>query len=195
MPAPKPLPPDDEPRLVERIRQGDVRAFERLFAAHYAALCGFVASYVRSDAIAEELVADLFRWLWERRERWEVTGDVRTYLLVAARNRALDHLKHERIERRAQETLVVSRGERPPGMGMPMPSTDASVRAAELDAAIQRAIEALPERCRLAFTLRRQQHLSYVEIAAVMGTAVKTVEVQIGVALKALRKSLADWIE
>jgi RNA polymerase sigma-70 factor (ECF subfamily) len=56
-------------------------------------------------------------------------------------------------------------------------------------------VAALPERRRVAFTLCRRHYLSYAEIAEVMGTTVKTVEGQIGLALKALRKSLADWLE
>jgi len=68
------------------------------------------------------------------------------------------------------------------------------LRAAELAAAIERAIAQLPPRCREAYLLRRQHHLSYAEIARVMGIAPKTVEIQIGAALKALRASLADWL-
>ncbi len=52
---------------------------------------------------------------------------------------------------------------------------------------LQDAIERLPARCRLIFTLSRQQDMSYGEIARSLGLSVKTVEVQMGRALKALR--------
>lgn len=183
----------DEQDLVERVRAGDVRAFEQLFTMYYGSLCGFVDSYVHSEAIAEEVVSDLFRRIWERRAEWTPAKSVATYLFGAARNRALDHLKHARVERRAAAILTF--GNRVPAMGTPPLGADAAVRAAELEAAIERAVEALPERCRAVFTLRRRHHLSYAEIAGTMGTTVKTVEVQIGLALKALRKSLVDWLE
>lgn len=186
-------PPPLDGVLVERIRAGDVAAFETLFTVLYPSLCGFVESYVRSDAIAEDLVADLFRRLWERREHWAPTTSATSYLFGAARNRALDHLKRERVELRVRENPALA--VRPPGMGAPSPGPEAELAAAELDAAIERAIEALPERRRLAFTLRRRHHLSYAEIAEVMGIAVKTVDVQIGLAIKSLRKSLSEWIE
>jgi RNA polymerase sigma-70 factor (ECF subfamily) len=178
--------------LAARVRAGDVAAFESLFTTHYASLCGFVVSYVRSEAVAEDLVADLFRHIWGRRERWMPKKGIATYLFGAARNRALDYLKHERIERRVRRDLVLSVHRA--SMGAPPARADERVVAEELDIAIQRAIKALPPRRRLAFTLRRQQCMSYAQIAEVMGTSVKTVEIQIGLALKSLRSSLADWI-
>ena len=75
--------------------------FADLFRAHYAELCHFVLQFVRSRPVAEELVQDLFLRIWERRQSWEEELPSRSYLYQAARNRALDHLKHERIAQRA----------------------------------------------------------------------------------------------
>ncbi len=86
--------------LVERVRVGEAAAFERLFLTYYPSLCGFVDTYVHSEAIAEELVSDLFRRLWEQRERWTPTTSVASYLFGAARNCAIDYLKHQRVEQR-----------------------------------------------------------------------------------------------
>jgi RNA polymerase sigma-70 factor (ECF subfamily) len=67
------------------------------------------------------------------------------------------------------------------------------VRTAEFVAAVQRAVGRLPERCRLIFRLHREQGLTYPEIAEVLEISPKTVEVQMGRALKALRKALAGF--
>ena len=59
--------------------------------------------------------------------------------------------------------------------------------------AVRAAIAKLPERCRLVYTLHREQGLSYAEVAAVMGISVKTVDAQMGRALKSLRKLLGGF--
>ena len=82
--------PDGPDALVARVRAGDERALETVFRSHYSPLCDFAARYVRQDALAEELVQDLFADLWARRQSWYVRGSVRAYLFAAVRNRALN---------------------------------------------------------------------------------------------------------
>ena len=64
----------------------------------------------------------------------------------------------------------------------------------ELAAALKEAMGALPERCREVFELSRVQGLRYAEIAAVLGISIKTVEGQMGRALRILRERLAPWL-
>ena len=68
------------------------------------------------------------------------------------------------------------------------------VELADLRRAVARAIDALPERCRLIFTMSREQDLSYAEIARILDISVKTVETQMGRALKALRARLVGYL-
>jgi RNA polymerase sigma-70 factor (ECF subfamily) len=162
---------------IDRIRRGDEAAFERLFRAFAPGLCAFGARYVGSREVAEELVQDLFLTLWRKREELAIEGAVSTYLFTATRNRALNHLHRER-RTVAWDPAVIGRID------------DASITGEDsllelLD--LQDAIERLPARCRLIFTLSRQQDMSYGEIARSLGLSVKTVEVQMGRALKALR--------
>jgi RNA polymerase sigma-70 factor, ECF subfamily len=174
----------------ERIQAGDPAAFEALFREHYHGLCLFAARLVGSDAIAEELVQDVLLRVWQQREQWTVTGTVAAYLYGAVRNQALGHLRRAKVERKWQERREVDPH---PAFGQ-VPQADESVRGAELAAAIERAISHLTPRCREAYLLRRQHHLSYAEIADVMHVTPKTVEIHIGAALKALRASLAEWL-
>src|SRR5439155_9687734 len=82
-------PNDGERELVARVRAGDAAAFSTLFNEHYVALCGFVLSYVKDAAVAEELVQDVFCALWRQRGECDPAGRVRHFLLAAARNRAI----------------------------------------------------------------------------------------------------------
>lgn len=164
---------------VRRIRSGDVAAYETLFRAVAPGLSAFLSRYIGSVAGADDLIQDLFLAVWTRRATLEVRGSLRTYLFIAARNRALNYLKHERVEDRFRAALL----ERSDALDASAPSESEFLTALEL----QRAIDALPPRCRLIFTLSRQDDLSYGQIAARLGISVKTVEVQMGRALKRLR--------
>ncbi len=175
----------------QAMRAGDERAFEALFHAQYAPLCRFVREYVRAPDVAEELVQDLFLRLWRDRGRQPVRGSVRSYLYVAARNAALNHIRHEGFVRRLQRRWQA--GEREPALvpAARTPEGDAADR--ELADAIQAAIRALPERARLAATLRWEHQLSYAEIAEIMEISVKGVENQLGRIVKALRPALEPF--
>ncbi|MFL5579389.1 MAG: RNA polymerase sigma-70 factor [Gemmatimonadaceae bacterium] len=173
--------------LRERLRAGDRAAVEELFRDHYAALVGFADGYVRSGAVAEEIVQDVFLNLWRGRDRLAGEGTLRAYLFQAVRNRALNHLRHARHV--ARHAAAAPRDDSAPALG------DALLVEAELAAAVRAAVDALPERCREVFLLSRGHNLSYVEIARTLEISVKTVETQMGRALKAIRRALLPYLE
>jgi RNA polymerase sigma-70 factor (ECF subfamily) len=72
----------------------DERSFDDLFRAYYTSLCAYARRLVKRADIAEELVADVFVRLWERREEWQTCGNQKGYLYAAARNQALKYLAH-----------------------------------------------------------------------------------------------------
>jgi RNA polymerase sigma-70 factor (ECF subfamily) len=178
--------PEVERGWVASIAAGDETAFEALFHAYHAPLCAFVYRYVGARDLAEEIVQEVFLFVWERRETWDVRTSVKNYLFTAVRNAAVSYLRHEHVVRRREAETVDL-------FARPSPSTDSEARTAELAGAVQRAISRLPDRCRLVFTLHREQGLTYSEIAEVLEISPKTVEVQMGRALKSLRKALAGF--
>jgi RNA polymerase sigma-70 factor (ECF subfamily) len=173
--------PDDDDRN-DLARPADAEV-DRLFRDNYNQLCGFVYRYVRSHEIAEELVQDLFFNLWDRKRRGALIETHRSYLFTAARNLAINYLKRQGIEAAWRERAA--REETRPQL------PEDHLEANELASAVRAAIEGLPNRARLIFTMSRQQHLSNREIAQILGISVKTVEVQMGRALKSLRSSVA----
>lgn len=150
-------------------------------------LVGFVARYVRSQAVGEEIVQDLFLKLWIGREGLPSVDSPKAYLYRAARNAALNHMRREGLERGWAERS----GRDEPAFVAPAP--DVADEEA-LAAAVRAAIDALPTRCRLIFTMSRDDRLTYAEIAGALGLSVKTVETQMGRALKALRAALASHL-
>jgi RNA polymerase sigma-70 factor (ECF subfamily) len=161
--------------------------FGTLFRQSYAELCNFVAHFVRSRAVAEELVQDLFLRLWERRAEWTAQLPSRSYLYQAARNRALDHLKHERVvERGAALSLEAT------DPVQPVPEEE--LAGESFEAALLLAIERLPDRTRQVFVLSRGHGLTYVQIGEALDISVKTVEAQMARAFRMLRDRLRNYL-
>ena len=176
----------DERELLVRLRQGDDAAYETIFRQWYAPLVATTAALLRDRGPAEEVVQDVLLELWRRRESLQFETSLRAYLFQASRNRALNYIRRQRVEARGESTIVA---------GMPTPeAADSEAREAELNIAIQSAIAGLPDRCREVFELSRIQGMKYSEIATELGISVKTVEAQMGKALRVMREKLAPWL-
>jgi RNA polymerase sigma-70 factor (ECF subfamily) len=180
------MPTVDERELLERIRQGDEDAFDALFRANYAPLVGMAEGMLRSRAVAEEVVQDVMLELWRRRETLPIEESLRAYLFRATRNRALNHLRHARVERRGEPDAM--------GATVDAPRAPTALVEEEIETALRDAVADLPERCREVFELSRVHGLRYAEIAGALGISVKTVEAQMGKALRILRERLAPWL-
>jgi len=172
--------------LQERIRAGDERAFDSVFRTHYAQLVRMGESILRERAIAEEIAQEVMLELWRRRESLEVEQTFAAYLIRSTRNRALNHIRHERIA--AREAAIAATESRN------SPSAEEEVLGIELQSAVRKAIDALPDKTREVFQLSREQGLKYAEIASVLDISVKTVEKRMGQALSELRERLAPWL-
>jgi len=184
-------PPDaaSDDALAAGVRSGDGASFEALFRRYYAPLHAFARGYVGTAEAAEDVVHDVFLRIWARRDAWVVRASVKSYLYAAIRNHALD----DRRRRRPEVEWCEPAGPTDDGDDVaPLhASADAALLTSETHDAVECAVAALPGRTRRTFLLSREHGLTYGEIAAVMNVSVKTVETQIGRALKALRAALA----
>lgn len=173
--------------LVEQFINGNEKAFETLFKRYYQMLRK-VAQYMLDDLEqAEELVQDAFVNIWEKRSNVNPDASFKNYLITAVRNRCLNHIKAKKKTHSIdddeiwQEQLVADS------------RTEAAVNFKEMHRAIEQAIDKLPEQCRIIFQLSRHEGMSYKEIAEALDIAPKTVENQIGRALKMLKVELKEY--
>lgn len=187
--APRGEPPRDERAWLEQLRTGDERAFEELFRAYAATLCDFAFSYVRTRETAEEIVQDLFCWIWEQRFTLEMPHGIQAWLFTAVRNRSLNAIRNMRTE-----ISIHERVERDAQFGAGAAAPDAELPAMELSEAAARVVAAMPARSREAFILIRGEHMSYAEAGRVMGISPKTVEIHMTRALAMLRAGLARFL-
>lgn len=173
---------------IARIRAGDADALDTVFRSYYAELCAFGYRYVRSRALAEDVVHDVFAAIWAERETWQVRDHLKAYLYTAVRNRAISALRRRIVERRWEDTVKAVHHDTPI---QAVNTAEGELDLQDLERLVAAVIEALPERCRMAVTLRWQRRMSYAEIAETMGIAVHTVEVYITRASRELRARYA----
>lgn len=173
--------------ILEAIRQGNERVFEVIFKKHYQALCNYAFGLLKDMDDAEEIVQGMFLKLWDQRQDLEITVSLKSYLYRAVHNTCLNRIKHLKI----QDTYRHHVGDY--FENNHVLATDELYKA-ELEARIAEAIEKLPEQCRLIFRMSRFEELKYQEIANALQLSVKTVENQIGKALKILRQELAEYL-
>ena len=171
--------------VLGRLRAGEQDAYESIFRTYYAQLVAAAEYMVRDRAEAEDVVQDVMVELWRRRENIEVATSLKAYLYRAVRNRALNQLRHQKVAPRAEPEAADRIAGSP---------ADRDFETREINMAVRKAVAGLPDRCREVFELSRIQGLSYGEIAKVMEISIKTVEAQMGKALRVLREELASYL-
>jgi len=162
-------------------------AFEQLFKAHYKALHAYANMLLKDMDAAEEVVQSMFLKLWEKRDLLEVQTSAKAYLYKCVYNDSLNLLKHEQVKSKYQDFTVHT-------MNTHHEAASNKVELSELQKELKLALEALPEQCRIIFQMSRFEELKYKEIAERLRISVKTVENQMGKALKILRLKLVDFL-
>jgi RNA polymerase sigma-70 factor (ECF subfamily) len=169
-------------QLIFRIKNGDSTAFKQLFFSYCKPLIRFAYRFTRNVDLAEDLVQDVFLKIWSNRKGLNPQLNIKSYLYVAVKNQALKQLRHQQLWNKVEEKLKYY---------IPKtPTPEETFDTQEIESTVMEAIEALPERCRLIFTMNRFDRLTYSEIADILDLSVKTIETQMGRALRHLRKKL-----
>jgi RNA polymerase sigma-70 factor, ECF subfamily len=164
----------------------DKAQFERLFKTHYAPLCHFANQYINDFDAAQDIAQKVFINLWETRDTIDPQKSVKSYLYTSVKNRCLNYIRDNKKYR--SRVLDIELGD----IDIAFEEPDSG--AAELEAKIAEAMQALPEKCRLVFEMSRFQDKKYKDIADELGLSVKTVEAHMSKALKTLKDSLKDYI-
>lgn len=173
--------------LFEKMKQGDQSAFEMIFKNHYKPLCNYAFTFLHDRDEAEEIVQATFLAVWEKKETITIESSLKAYLYRAVRNSCLNARKHIKIKQKhTEETMHIA--------DHTHEGVLESVISSELDVKIGAAIMTLPEQCRLVFKLSRFENLKYQEIADQLNISIKTVENQIGKALKIMREQLSEYL-
>lgn len=185
--------PTDDKYLFEQIKRGDTKAFEMTFRRFAPRLEAFACRYTNDSIEAEDIVQEAFLKLWERRELLENIS-LSAFLFMLVRNDCLNRAKHQQIIESVEVRLTeMEQVEQLYAIDF---AEDPSTRLVykELATAIDHIMEALPDKCREAFTLSRLKGLKNREIASQMAITEKVVEKHITRALKRFKEGLAGYL-
>jgi RNA polymerase sigma-70 factor (ECF subfamily) len=171
--------------ITGRIRNGDIGQFESLFRSSYVSLVRYAKTLIKDHDTAEEIVQDLFFKLWQDKEKLKIESSLNGYLFRSVHNRCLHYIEHSRVvERHAAEILQQQTDTQE--------SPSDILNYKELQEKIATILERLPDRCGKIFTMNRFEGLKYTEIAEKLSVSIKTVEANMGRALKEFRKELTQ---
>jgi RNA polymerase sigma-70 factor (ECF subfamily) len=183
---------DDDGKLMLEYAQGDMRAFEVLYARHRGPLYRYLARHTRNVEAANDLFQEVWSKVIASRERYEPRAKFTTFLYRIAHNCCIDHYRRAR-----------GRPEAPPldedwQMAAAAPARDrpdARVERAEISARYQLALKSLPAEQRDVFLLYEESGLSLEEIGHITGVGMETAKSRLRYAVAKLRGALSEAAE
>ncbi|UZR93221.1 RNA polymerase sigma-70 factor [Chondrinema litorale] len=179
--------PDSDQDIMESIANDDELVFKKLFETYYEELIRFAIRHVRSPEVAEGIVQEVFLYLWEKRKDINLKSSLRSYLYAATRYQAIYFFREQNKTPKLNEI----------SQGTEVSSGDDSqllLEFLEVEKDLNKAVDALPPKCKEIYQLSREEGLSYKQIAEKLHISVKTVENQLIIALKRIRLALAKFL-
>lgn len=170
--------------LLHRIKANDQTALKSLFQQYYQMVAQAIFRLVQDQDLSNDLAQNVFVRFWEKRDHLEITSSLGAYLRRMAINEGLAHLRRNKTLESTDELPEHQEGQ----------SGEELLLQSELKTQITQAINNLPPKCQLIFKLSRFEEMTYKDIAEKLDISVKTVENQMGKALRVLRGALKDYL-
>lgn len=158
-----------------------------LFKSHYSSLCSYANGFLKDLDASEEVVQEVMIRIWTGRNSLVIDSSIKSYLYRAVRNGCMNVLKHLNVREEYKTFREKQNTEN-------QRSKEEEMIFQELEEKIRDAIDKLPIERRKVFIMSRYDGLTYLQIAEKLNISVKTVENQMGKALKFLREELADYL-
>lgn len=163
----------------------DLRTYEIIFNKYYQALVNYAYTILKDNDESEDVVQRVFVSIWEKRESIQVHTSLKALLYKAVYNSCLNVIKQQKVRTNYNKEIQF-RSENF--------TVSETIQQKELQQRIEQAIGSLPEQCAKIFRMSRFDNLKYQEIADKLHLSVKTVENQMGKALKLMREQLKDYL-
>jgi len=172
--------------ILRGLQEDDQTVLKSLFQEHYLSVCRSISRFVKDKSSVEDIAQDVFIKFWEKRKSLNINSSVAAYLHRMGMNEAISFLRRkkyfepeEAIEQNQPNTLY---------------SGEQELLQSELQQNVTNAINSLPPKCRAIFQMSRFEELTYKEIAAKLDISIKTVENQMGKALRVMRERLKGYL-
>ena len=169
--------------LVDKIKAGQILAFDQLFDRYSQRLYRFGRSLLKTHEDAEEVVQEVFLRVWKKRNELLERNSFQSFLFTIAYNVIIDHFR-QRIQDKKYEQFVLNQAQQ----NYINPQNELEYN--DLKKVLEKAIHELPGRRKQIYQMSREKELSYKEIADRLQIKTKTVENHINLALRHIRKRL-----
>jgi RNA polymerase sigma-70 factor (ECF subfamily) len=162
----------------------DAAAYKELFLLYHKRLLNFSITITHSKESSEEVVSDVFMKIWMNRKVLPGIENFHLYIYIAAKNLSINKaLKDRRQEYFSLDEAVVDTKNI-------YADPEQLMITSEMQKSIQSAIQALPPKCQLIFKLVREDGLKHREVAELLNLSLKTIENQIGIAIKKISETI-----
>lgn len=177
----------DENELLSQLKNGNERAFESLYYKYSGGVYGNMLRFVKSPAIAEELLQDLFQRVWEKRSSIDPNKSFKSFLFTIAKHLVYDFFRRE-VKRRDMEAYLIAVSSTSYTHIAEALATKETVRE------IERALEQLPPKRKLIYTLCKIEGKSYEEVSRLLGISTATISDHIVKATKSVKNHVSSHI-
>ncbi len=184
----------NKPISHSRLKQKEIKAFEKLFFKYHGRLVLFANKFTGDLRVSQDLVQDAFMKLWEKSGIISTIDSPKAYLFQVVRNSCLNHCRHLNIKRIAEDTLAAKINSFEKDAFFNYYSPLQSLLELEINEKMDKIVESMPEKCRQVFKMSRRDFLKNKEIAKQQGISVKMVEKYISKALIILRSGLSEYM-
>lgn len=171
--------------ILHSLKEGNHQAFENIFVAYFNKVKYFIEKIIRSGDDAEDLAQDIFVRLWNNREKIDTEKSFDAYLFTMAYNASCNFIKHLSVKENYEKYIIPSSDHTDP---------ETLLYAKEIALLIEMTVEQMPEQRKKIYRLSRNEGLKNEEIARELDISKKTVENQLSLALKEIRKILIFFV-
>lgn len=162
----------------------DRKNFEQIYLRHWEDMFAFCLSNIQDEEHSKEIVQDVFKSVWERREELRLK-DVERYLIRSVKLKTFEYIRNK-VSRQQHLNNISNITE--------SQYSDNTLIAEELANKISKLVNTLPNQCRKVFQMSREQGLTNKQIAQELVISERAVEYHISRALKTLKTELIEYI-
>ncbi len=174
----------NNPIFISSIAQGNEQKFRLLMELTSDQLLCFAMGLVKNKETAEEIVSDVFVTIWKKRKGLAQIKNLKSYLFICVKNGCITHF------RKAKNDKIIYLNEIKDFYFAEMDKPENDFIDDDLVDQLYAAIESLPPKCKMAFSLAKINGLKHKEIAEVMNVSPKTVNNHLVSALKRIIESM-----
>lgn len=162
-------------------------AFKSLYHHYFDRLLRFVYLYIPSRSEAEEIVSDTFLSIWNNRKKLPAVNNFDAYIYTITRYKTISYLRSHHENKVSINEVTVDL------FAHTETTPEDDLITKEDIKQLNEAINSLPDKCKMAFKMVREDKMKYKDVATILDISVKTVEAHITTATRRLREVLVKY--